>query len=74
MADVRRAQDDLGEHPVERARLERDGAALAVDGGAGDPAAATEQVGHDIAGSRVGVDLRRDDPGRRRRRETLEDG
>ena len=74
MADVGRAQDDLGKHPVERTRLEGHGAALAIDGGAGDPAAATEQVGHDIARPRVGLDLRGDDPGRRRRGEALEDG
>ena len=74
MADVGRPQDDLGEHPVERARLERDGAALAVDGGPGDPAAAAEQVGDDVAGPGVRVDPRGDDGRRRRRREAVEDG
>ena len=64
MADVRRSQHDLGEHPVERARLERDRAALPVDGRPGDPAATPEQVGHDVAGTGVVVDPRR----RRRRR------
>ena len=74
MAHVGRSQDDLGEHPVERARFERDGAALAVDRGPGDPAAATEQVGHDLARSGVGVDPRGEDARRWRRREALEDG
>ena len=59
---------------VERARLERDGPALAVDGRPGDPAAAPEQVGHDVARSGVEVDPGGDDRGRRRRRDPVEDG
>ena len=74
MAYVGRPEDDLGEHPVERARLERDRAPLAVDGGPGDPAAASEQIGHDLAGARVCIDPRADEAGRRRWRESVEDG
>ena len=55
MADVRRPQDDLGEHPGQRARFERDRPALAVDRGPGDPAAPPEQVGDDVARARCGA-------------------
>ena len=58
VADVRRTEDDLGEHPRQRARLERDRPALAVDRGARDPAAATEQVDDDIARVRCGASIR----------------
>ena len=72
VADVGRPQDDLGEHPGQRARLERDRPALAVDRGAGHPAAAAEQVGDDVAGARVELDPGGDQRGRRRRRRPLE--
>ena len=52
---------------VERARLERDGPALAVERGAGDPAAPAEQVDDDVAGSGVRLDPGRDERRRRRR-------
>ena len=74
MADVGRPQDDLGEHPGQRARLEGDGPALAVDGRPGDPAAAAEQVGHDVAGAAVELDPGGHDRGRRGRRDPVEDG
>ena len=74
VADVGRPQDDLGEHPGERARLERDRPALAVDGGPGDPPAAAEEVGDDVAGPGVELDPGGDDRRRRRGREAVEDG
>ena len=37
-------------------RLDRDGPALAVQRGPGDPAATAGQVGDDVAGSGVGLD------------------
>ncbi len=74
VADVRRSQHDLGEHPSERARFERDRAPLAVDGGPGDPAATAEQVGHDVARPGVRDRSGRRPRGRRRRRQAVEDG
>ena len=74
MAHVGRPQDDLGEHPRERARFERDRPALAIDGRPGDPAAAPEQVDDDVARPGVEVDPRVDDRRRRRGREAIEDG
>ena len=71
---VGRPQHDLGEHPGERARFERDRPALAVDGRPGDPAAAPEQVDDDVARPGVEVDPRVDDRRRRRGREAIEDG
>ena len=73
VADVGRAQDDLGEHPRQRVRLDRDRQALAVDGGPRDPAATAEQVGDDIAGSRVLLDPGGHHRGRRRGRDPVED-
>ena len=74
MADVGRAQDYLGEHPRERARLERDRPPLAVDGETGDPAAPAEEIGHDVAGTRMEVDPGRHHRGRRGGRDAVEDG
>ncbi len=74
MADIGRAQHHLGEHPGERARFERDGQSLAVDRGAGDPAATAEQVGHDVARSGVKLDASGHDRGRRRRGDPVEHG
>jgi len=48
--------------------------ALPVDRGAGDPAAAPEQVGHDVARPGGVVDPGTDQAGRGRRREAVEDG
>ena len=74
VAQVGRPEDDLGEQPVERRRLEADGLALGVDGGAGDPAAAAEQVEDDLARLRCGLEAGRDQRRGRRRREPLERG
>ena len=63
MAEVRRPQHDLGEQPRERGRLERDGAALAVERGPGDPAAPAVQVDDDVAGTGVRLDPRDDEAG-----------
>src|SRR6185436_11886151 len=52
VAEIGRPKDDLGEEPGQRAGLEREAASLPVDGGAGDPAAAAVEVGHDVAGRR----------------------
>ena len=60
MTDVRRTQHDLGEEPGERARFDGDGAALPVERGAGDPAAAAGEVGDDVAGAGVGLDAGRE--------------
>ena len=73
VADVGRPEDDLGEHPRERVRLDRDRQALPVDGRPRDPAATAEQVGDDIAGSRVLFDPRGHHRGRRRGRDPVED-
>ena len=56
MADVGRSQDDLGEHPRERARFEGHDPPLTVEPRPGDPAAAPERVGDDVAGTGVRVD------------------
>ena len=53
VAEVRRPEDELGEEAGQRRRLEADGAALAVDRGPGDPAAATVEVEDDVAGAGV---------------------
>ena len=74
VADVGRAKDDLGEHPGQRARFEGDGLALAIDGRPGDPSAAPEQVGHDVAGAAVELDPGGHDRGRRGRCDPVEDG
>ena len=74
MTDVGRPQDDLGEHPRERARFERDRPALAIDGRPGDPGAAPEEIDDDVARAGVEVDPRIDDRRRRRGREAVEDG
>ena len=63
MADVGRPKHDLGEHPRQRARLERDRPALAVDGRPRHPAAATGQVDDDVAGPGVELDPGGDDAG-----------
>ena len=73
VAEVRRAQDELGEEPGQRARLDADRAALAVDRGVGDPAAAAVQVEHDVARPRVRLEPRRDEARRRRRGEAIEE-
>ena len=73
MADVGRAEDDLRQHPRQRARFDRDGATLAVDGRTRDPAAASGQIGDDVTGTGVGLDPRREQGLRRCRRKALED-
>src|SRR3954451_22942906 len=73
MSDVGWPEDDLREQPIERTGLERDRAALAIDGRPGDPAAATEQVGDDVPWARVRVDPGADEAGRRRWRKSVED-
>ncbi len=72
VAQVRRPQDDLGEEPVERAGLQADGLALAVDGRPGHPAAAAERVQDDVTGCGAGVQARVDERRRGRRRGALE--
>ncbi len=71
--DVGRSQHDLGEHPRQRARFERDGLALAIERRAGNPATTSEQVGHDIAGPRVLLDPCRHDRRWRGRCHPVED-
>jgi hypothetical protein len=56
VAHVRRSQDDLGEHAGERARFDRDRAALAIDRRPRDPAATTGEVGDDVTGTGVRLD------------------
>ena len=56
MTHVGRSKDDFGEEAGERVRLEGDSPSLAIDGGPGDPAAATVEVNHDVTGRRVGLD------------------
>ena len=73
VADVGRPQDDLGQHPCQRVRLERDGPALPVEGRAGDPAATTEQVRDDVAGPGMRLDPGRDEGLRRRREQPIVD-
>ncbi len=72
VTNVRRPQDDLGQQAGQRARLEGRGPALAVDGGAGDPAASTVEVDDDVAEARVRLDPGGHQLGRRRRREAGE--
>ena len=59
VAHVRRADDDLRQHPGQRARFDRDRAALTVDRGTRHPAASTGQIRDDVSGSRVRLDARR---------------
>ena len=73
VAHVRRAEDDLRQHPGQRARFDRDRAALTVDRGTRHPAASTGQIRDDVSGSRVRLDARRKQERRRRRRQPLED-
>ena len=61
MADVRRSEHDLGQHPGERARFDRDGATLPIDSGTGHPAATGGQVGDDVTRARVRIDARREE-------------
>ena len=61
VADIGRAQDDLGQHPGERVRLQADGPALLVESRAGDPATTAEQVRDDVTGPRVRLDPGRDE-------------
>ena len=65
VADVRRPEDDLCHEPRQRARLERDGAALPVHGGTGDPAAAAVEVDDDVTGRRERLDVRSEELGGR---------
>ena len=72
MADVRRSEHDLGQHPGQRARFDRDGATLPIDSGTGHPAATGGQVGDDVTRA-VCASMR--GAGRwGRRRQALEDG
>ena len=73
MAHVRWAEHDLREHPRQGARLDRDRTPLAVDRGAGDPAAAAGEIGDDVTRARVGIDARSEQGRRRGRRQALED-
>ena len=72
MTDVGRPEDDLGQQPGERARLEAGGPALAIDGGPGDPAAPAVEVDDDVARPAVGLDPGRDQLGRQGRRQPAE--
>lgn len=72
--DIGRAKDDLREHPGERARFERHRSSLAVQRGAGDPAAAAEQIDHDVARPGVKVDPGGEARWRRCGRDAVEDG
>ena len=74
MADVRRPEHDLGEHPGQRRRFDRDRAALAIEGGAGHPAAAAGEIDDDVAGAGVRLDPRGEQRRRRGGREPIERG
>ena len=58
VAEVRRAEDELGEEPGQRARFEARPRALAVDRGAGDPAAAAGEIEDDVARLRECASIR----------------
>ena len=72
VADVRRPEDDLGEQPGQRARLQRRRPALAIDRRAGHPATPAVEVDHDVTEARVGLDPGGDELGRRGRRQAAE--
>ena len=74
MADVRRAQHDLGQEPGQWVRLHRDSAPLAVHGGASHPAAAPVQVDDHVTRRRMAVDRGGDQVRGRWRAEALERG
>ncbi len=74
VAQVRRAQDDLGEEPRERGRLAGVDPAQSADRAARDPAAAAVDVDHDVARRGAGRELGRDHVVGRRRGEALEGG
>ena len=73
MAEVGRAQDELGEEAGQRRGFEADRAALAVDGCPGDPAAPAGEVEDDVARLGVRLDPGGDERRRRRRREPIEE-
>ena len=73
VADIRRPQDDLRQHPRQRVRLETDRPALLVEGGTCHPTASAEQVGDDIAGARVRLDPGGDEPPEGRGEQPIED-
>ena len=73
MAEVGRPDDDVGEEPGQRRRLDRDGSPAEGEGGPGDPSTAPEQVDDRVVGGRGGLDPRRDEPGREGRRKARED-
>ena len=74
VAQIGRAEHDLGEETGQRACLEAEPAALAIDRGSGDPPAAAVQVGDDVAGRRIGLQPGMHELRRWRLREALEGG
>ena len=74
VAHVRRPQHDLGEHPRQRRRFDRDRAALAIEGGPGHPAAAAGEIDDDVAGPGMRLDPGGEQRRRRGGREPLEGG
>jgi hypothetical protein len=73
VSEVRRAEHQLREQTGERARLDAHRAALAVDRGMGDPAAAAVQIEHDVARARVGFEPRGNQRRRRGRCKAIEE-
>ena len=74
MADVRRAQDDFGQQAGERACFEAGRPPLAVDRGAGNPAAPAVEIDDDVARPAVGLDPGGHQLGRQGRRQAAEGG
>ncbi len=74
MTQVRGPHDDVGQEAGERRRLDRDGPATEGQGGAGHPAAAPEEIHHDVVGGRGGLDPGGEQLGRQGGRQTGEDG
>ena len=74
VANVRRTEHDLREHPGQRRRFDGDRAALTVQRGASHPATTPGQVDDDVARAGVRLDPGRQQRRRRGRREPLEGG
>ena len=72
VADVGRPEDDLGQQPGERARLERGRPTLAVDRRARHPATAAVEIDHHVAEARMGLDPGGDELGWRGWRQAAE--
>jgi hypothetical protein len=72
VAQIGRAQHDLGNESGKRRALDGEGTAPVIDGAACYPATSTVQLEDHIAGTAVGLDLRRQSRRIRCRRKALE--